>query len=139
MGSRDRKADAVLTPHLGEASRLGIDAADALSMARSLAGATDAVAVIKGPRSVIAGPDGRARINPTGTPVLATAGTGDVLTGTIAGLAARGLVAFDAAWAGVYLHGLAGTLAGGTRGEGTVAGEVADRLPDAVAAVREQA
>ncbi len=135
----DRKADAVLTPHLGELARLGVEWTDRLATARQLASTVQAVALVKGTRSVIAEPSGLARINPTGTPVLATAGTGDVLTGTIAGLLARGLAAYDAAWAGAYLHGLAGVLAGGDLGEGTVAGDVADRLPEALATVRRQA
>jgi NAD(P)H-hydrate repair Nnr-like enzyme with NAD(P)H-hydrate dehydratase domain len=67
--------------------------------------------------------------------VLATAGTGDVLTGMIGGLLARGLGATEAAAAGAYLHGLAGLLAGDERGEGTLAGDVIDRIPDAVAQV----
>jgi NAD(P)H-hydrate repair Nnr-like enzyme with NAD(P)H-hydrate dehydratase domain len=94
---------------------------------------------VKGSRTVIATPDGRARVNVTGTPVLATAGTGDVLTGTIAGLVARGMEPFDAAWAGAYVHGLAGQLAAGKLREGTLAGDVADRLPQAFAMVEAQA
>ena len=83
-------------------------------------------------------PSGRARINPTGTPTLATAGTGDVLTGTIGGLLARGVDPFDAAWAGAYLHGVAGILAGRDLGIGAVAGDVTERLPEAFAVVEGQ-
>ena len=133
----DRKAEAVLTPHLGELARLvGRPVRDRLSEARSLALAVDAVALVKGTRSVIAAPDGSVRVNPTGSPALATAGTGDVLTGTIGALLARGLEPFAAAWAGAYLHGLAGILAAGD-GEGIVAGDVADRLPDAIARAKD--
>jgi len=128
-----REREVVLTPHRGEAARLGVGEGDALWAARELVATSDAVALIKGTRSVIAEPGGHARINPTGTPVLATAGTGDVLTGTIAGLLARGLVPFDAAWAGAYVHGLAGVLAGRDLGEGAGASDVADRLPEALA------
>lgn len=136
----DRKADLVLTPHLGELARLRDgDATDRLAAARDLARATEAVAVVKGTRSVIAEPGGAARINPTGTSALATAGTGDVLTGTIGGLLARGLEPFAAAWAGAYIHGLAGILASGEDGEGIVAGDVAELLPEALALVRRQA
>jgi NAD(P)H-hydrate epimerase len=135
----DRAADAVLTPHLGELARLGVAGLDRLAAARELAAVAGAVALAKGTRSAIAEPGGLARINPTGTPALATAGTGDVLTGAIAGLLARGLPAFDAAWAGAYLHGLAGVLAAGALGEGIVAGDVLGRLPAALDAVREQA
>jgi NAD(P)H-hydrate epimerase len=138
-----RKSDAVLTPHLGELARLLGDRADRprdrLASARELATRTGAVAVVKGTRSVIARPEGDARINPTGSAYLATAGTGDVLTGVIGALLARGVDPFSAAWSGAYVHGLAGIFAGRDRGEGTVAGDVAERLPEAVDAVREQA
>jgi hydroxyethylthiazole kinase-like uncharacterized protein yjeF len=135
-----RKADAVLTPHLGEFSRLmGYTAAEAgrdrLGHARSLARETGAVALLKGSRTVTAAPDGVAMINPTGTPILATAGSGDVLTGVIGGLLARGLGPLDAASAGAYLHGLAGLLAGRHTGEGTLAGDLIERIPEAVGRV----
>jgi NAD(P)H-hydrate epimerase len=133
----DRKGDAVLTPHLGEFSRLmGARDGDHLAAARRLAGRADAVALLKGSRTVVAAPDGAARINPTGSPVLATAGTGDVLTGAIGGLLARGVDPFAAAWSGAYLHGLAGMAAGRALGEGTVAGDVAERLPEAIETAR---
>jgi len=135
----DRKADAVLTPHLGELARLIGPVPDRLEAARTLSERTGAVAVVKGSRSVIARPDGSARVNPTGSSFLATAGTGDVLTGAIGGLLARGLDPFDAAWAGAYLHGIAGILAGAETAEGTVAGDVAERLPEAAELVRSQA
>ena len=77
------------------------------------------------------------RVYPTGGPVLATAGTGDVLTGVVAALLARGLRPLDAASVGAYVHGLAGSLAGLELGEGTVASDVAAALPDALGAVRE--
>jgi ADP-dependent NAD(P)H-hydrate dehydratase / NAD(P)H-hydrate epimerase len=137
-----RGDDAVLTPHLGELARLvgpGAGADDRLGAAHGLATRARAVALVKGTRSVIADPDGRAAINPTGSSFLATAGTGDVLTGIIGGLLARGVEAFEAAWAGAYLHGVAGILAGRSLGDGAVAGDVAERLPDALATVREQA
>jgi len=134
----DRKAEAVLTPHLGELARLlGRAASDRLAEARALALEVDAVALLKGTRSVIAAPDGSVRVNPTGSPALATAGTGDVLTGTIGGLLARGVEPYAAAWAGAYLHGLAGILAAGPDGDGIVAGDVAERLPDAIARVKD--
>ena len=135
----ERKADAVLTPHLGELGRLLGQPADRLTAAHDLAARTGAVALVKGTRSVIAEPGGEARINPTGSPFLATAGTGDVLTGVIGAMLARGLDPFPAAWAGAYVHGLAGVFAGRDLGEGVVAGDVAERLPQAVDAVREQA
>jgi NAD(P)H-hydrate epimerase len=136
----DRRSEMVLTPHVGEFGRLtGVKArdleADRVGHVRRLASESGAVALLKGSRTLIAAPDGHARINLTGSPVLATAGSGDVLTGTIGGLLARGLGALDAAAAGAYLHGLAGTLAGLTLGEGTLAGDVATHLPEAVARV----
>ncbi len=135
----DRKTEVVLTPHLGELARLtGGHDGDRLTAARALAARTNGVALVKGSRTAIAAPDGSARINPTGSPFLATAGTGDVLTGTIGGLVAAGLPPFDAAWAGAYLHGLAGILAGEDFGEGTLAGDVAERLPAAIDLVRSQ-
>jgi ADP-dependent NAD(P)H-hydrate dehydratase / NAD(P)H-hydrate epimerase len=134
----DRKADAVLTPHAGEFARLsevsGRDLdADRLGNARTLAARANAVTLLKGSRTVIAAPGGTAWINPTGSAVLATAGSGDVLTGVIGGLLARGVSPSDAAVSGAYLHGLAGLLVGRDRGEGTVAGDIVDGLPDAVA------
>ncbi|MEA2555954.1 MAG: ADP-dependent NAD(P)H-hydrate dehydratase / NAD(P)H-hydrate epimerase, partial [Actinomycetota bacterium] len=76
------------------------------------------------------------RINPTGSAVLATAGTGDVLAGMIGALLARGAAAAVAAAAAAYHHGIAGLLAGGHTGEGTVASDVIAAIPDAVARVR---
>jgi hydroxyethylthiazole kinase-like uncharacterized protein yjeF len=136
----DRRADAVLTPHAGEFARLaGITAADVgadrVGHARKLASDVQATVLLKGSRTVIASADGRVRINPTGGPSLATGGTGDVLTGMIAGLIARGLAPLDAATAGAYLHGIAGTLAGGEKGDGATAGDVLSRVPDAVGQV----
>jgi NAD(P)H-hydrate epimerase len=136
----DRKAAAVLTPHAGEFGRLtglrsGEIRADPLTHVHALAATTGAVTLLKGTRTVIADPAGTVRINPTGSPVLATAGTGDVLTGVIGGLLARGLTPFDAAAAGAYVHGLAGTLAGRAADEGTLAGDVIADLPEAVARI----
>jgi ADP-dependent NAD(P)H-hydrate dehydratase / NAD(P)H-hydrate epimerase len=132
-GLADRKAEAVLTPHLGEYARL-VDAGadDRIAAARTLSARARAVALLKGSRTVVADPSGAVRVNPTGSPVLATAGTGDVLTGVIGGLLARGLEPFDAAWAGAYLHGVAGILAGRRFGEGTVAGDLPDLFPGAI-------
>ena len=135
-----RASEAVLTPHVGEFGRLtGVKPrdleTDRVGHVRRLASDARAVALLKGSRTVIAAPDGHARLNLTGSPVLATAGSGDVLTGTIGGLLARGLGGLDAAAAGAYLHGLAGTLAGRTLGEGTLARDVAANLPEAVARV----
>jgi NAD(P)H-hydrate epimerase len=129
MALRDRQAPAVLTPHVGEFGRLtGVKArdldADRPSQTRALAAQADAVTLLKGSRSLIAEPGGRLLVNVTGSPALATAGTGDVLTGTIGGLLARGLEPTEAAAAGAYVHGLAGVLAGRDLGDGALAGDV---------------
>ncbi len=140
----ERRASAVLTPHVGEFGRLtGVKPSDLerdrLGHVRALATSANAVALLKGTRTAVASPGGEVRINPTGSAVLATAGSGDVLTGVIGGLLARGLDAFDAASAGAYLHGLAGQLAGRDLGEGTLAGDVVGRLPEALARVGDDA
>ncbi len=101
----------VLTPHLGEMSRLtGVAPAELetrrMDACREWAMKWGCVLVLKGAPTVIAGPDGRATVNPTGNPGMATAGMGDVLTGIVAALLAQGLAPYDAARAAVYAHGL---------------------------------
>ena len=122
----------VLTPHPLEAARLlGCDAAtiqkDRLASARALATRFSSVIVLKGAGTVIAAPDGRVAINPTGSAALATGGTGDVLGGIIGALLAQRLPQYEAALAGVYLHGLAAdTLTERGQGPaGLTAGELA--------------
>ncbi len=110
------KAPIIITPHPGEMARLtGKKTADIekdrLGAALSVSSETGAYVILKGARTVIASPEGKSFINPTGTPGMAKAGTGDVLTGMLAGLLAQGLQPLDAALLGVYLHGLAGELA----------------------------
>lgn len=125
-------APCVLTPHPLEAARLlGMDTAtvqrDRLAAARALATRYAAVAVLKGSGTVIAAPDGRLAVNPTGNAALATGGTGDVLGGLIGALLAQRLPPWEAALAGVYLHGLAADtlVAQGDGPAGLAAGELA--------------
>jgi NAD(P)H-hydrate epimerase len=129
----------VLTPHPGEAARLlasdvATVQADRVAAARKLADRTRAVVVLKGARTVVAEPGGRATINPTGNPGMGTGGTGDVLCGVIGALLAQGLAPFDAAALGAHVHGLAGDLARDARGEiGLNAGDLLSSLPPAFA------
>jgi hydroxyethylthiazole kinase-like uncharacterized protein yjeF len=130
-----REAPVVVTPHPGEMARLvGASTAEVqrrrLETARAFAIETGAVVVLKGHRTVVARPDGSACVNPTGNPGLATGGTGDVLSGVIGALLARGLDGWTAAVAAVYLHGAAGDEAAARRGqESMVAGDLIEAIP----------
>lgn len=109
---RGRRPDTVLTPHDREFARVfGEVGADRIGAARRAALDMRATVLLKGDATVVAGPDGRAYVNPTGTPWLATAGSGDVLTGLIGALLAAGLRGPEAAAVGAYVHGLAGQIA----------------------------
>jgi len=127
----------VLTPHPGEAARLlGTDTAaiqrDRLGSARDLAARSRAVVILKGHRSVVAHPDGRSSLNASGNAGMATAGTGDALTGVVGALLARGVDAFDAARLGTYVHGAAGDIAAARQGkDGLIAGDLIEALPQA--------
>jgi ADP-dependent NAD(P)H-hydrate dehydratase / NAD(P)H-hydrate epimerase len=130
----------VITPHAGEAARLlGSSRADIearrLDSVRRLADTFGVTALLKGTTTLVASPGGSSvRVNPTGTPALATAGSGDVLAGLIGGLLAAGLEPLDAASVGAYLHGLAGRIAhGGAEGGGgpVVAGDLLAALTSA--------
>ena len=134
------KIQPILTPHPGEMARLEEQAtpqsinADRIGTATRFAQRCGVVLLLKGARTVVAHPDGRASICPTGNPGMATAGTGDVLTGMIVGFLAQRLSAWDAACAGAYFHGLAGDLAAAELGPaGMTAGDVIDRIPYALA------
>ena len=128
----------ILTPHPGELARLlGLDR-DALLRGRlalvpETARRLRATLVLKTARTLIASPQGEVRIVPTGNPGMATGGTGDVLTGLIAGLLAQGAGPLLAASAGAYLHGLAGDLAAERLGqEAMLAGDLLDSVPEAI-------
>jgi len=134
----------VLTPHPGEAARLlGCSSADVeadrVGSIRKLAAATRAVVVLKGARTLVCDGitgDDFVTVNPTGGPALATAGTGDVLTGTITGLIAQGAPPAAAAQLGVWLHGAAGDRAAEALGSRSVtASDVIDQLPPAIQAL----
>lgn len=126
-----RTAPTVLTPHDGELARLRGDAvgADRLAAARELAAETGAIVLLKGPTTVVADPDGRVLLSTAGDARLATAGTGDVLSGVIGAFLAFGVDGLRAAAAGAFVHGRAGHL--GWR-HGLVAGDLLDLLPAAL-------
>ncbi|SVB06287.1 uncharacterized protein METZ01_LOCUS159141 [marine metagenome] len=133
-----RTSEAVITPHVVELSRLtGSKAEEILSdrivAARHAAQQFELVVALKGTGTVVASPDGRVSINPTGNPGMATAGAGDVLTGITAGLMAQGMRAFEAAVLGVYLHGLSGDIAAVTLGtRSLMASDLITCLPQAI-------
>jgi hydroxyethylthiazole kinase-like uncharacterized protein yjeF len=129
----------VLTPHPGEMARLEVDAttqsvnADRIGTARRFARERGVFVVLKGARTVIARPDGLVAICPTGNPGMATAGTGDVLTGMIVGLLAQRVPAWEAACAATYFHGVAGDLASQYLGQpGMLAGDLIAQIPYAL-------
>lgn len=137
-----RRGPTVLTPHPGEAARLlGIPSAriqlDRLGSARRLARRAGAVVVLKGAHSLVAAPEGAVSVNPTGSPLLATAGSGDVLGGLIGALLGGGLAPRAAAVAGAWLHGAAADALAPCFGDaGLLAHEVADEVPRVRAALR---
>lgn len=130
----------VLTPHPGEAARLlGVATEqiqrERIASARRLAQITGAVVVLKGHHTLVAEPGGAVSVNGSGSPGMATAGTGDVLTGVVGAFLARGLPALEAARLAVFVHGRAGERAAARVGEeGLIAGDLIEELPHAVAA-----
>jgi len=132
---RDAQARVVLTPHPGEMARLlGTDVSsvqrERVAVARSFANTHGCVVILKGARSIIAAPDGRVWINPTGNAAMASGGMGDVLAGIVGGLLAQGLAPAEAACLGTYLHGeVADTIAARQGQLGMRASDVAEGLP----------
>ena len=132
----------IVTPHLVEMARLlGTELesvqSNRVETARRAADRLGCVVVLKGPGTVIAAPDGRVGVNSSGGPALATGGTGDALTGIVAAALARGLEPYEAAVAGVFLHGLAGEIAEERFGApGAIAGDVIRAIPEALRRLR---
>jgi ADP-dependent NAD(P)H-hydrate dehydratase / NAD(P)H-hydrate epimerase len=138
---RSGRGQAILTPHPGEMARLtGLRnsevQADRVGLASRFARDHGCHLVLKGARSIIARPDGRIHVNPTGNPGLASGGSGDVLTGMLGGFLARGLSPEKAAMCGVYLHGLSADLLAEETGQaGILAGDLIEVIPSLMAAL----
>jgi NAD(P)H-hydrate epimerase len=145
-GQADRLSRAggptIVTPHPGELARLVDIPRDEvlrrrIPLVQDLASRFHATLVLKTARTIVASPAGDAAIVPTGNPGMATGGTGDVLTGLIAGLVAQGVTLDLAARAGAYVHGAAGDLAASRLGqEAMLAGDLLDRVPEAIQQVK---
>jgi len=139
---KEAKAPLILTPHPGEMARLlGITPKDIqkdrIGIAQRFAKENRVFLVLKGARTIISDPHGDIFINPTGNPGMATAGTGDVLTGMISGLIAQGMEPLTAAKTGVYLHGLTGDISAEEFGEmGMIAGDMIERIPKAIKSLK---
>ncbi len=135
--------ETVLTPHPAEMGRLsGLTVEDIQSnrieVCREMARRWRKVVVLKGAYTVVASPEGQVRLSPFANPGLASAGTGDVLAGAVAGLLAQGVSSFDSASLGVYLHGMAGEIVRARLGEaGTLASDLLPALPEAITKLRE--
>ena len=135
---RKIEAPLILTPHPGELVRAfggkkPVTDAERKTRALQIARQYRIVLVLKGHRTVVADSNGKVFVNPTGNPGMATGGTGDVLTGIIAAFLGQGMLPFDAARFGVYLHGLAGEFAARQKGEvSLVASDVVEFLPKAI-------
>jgi hydroxyethylthiazole kinase-like uncharacterized protein yjeF len=137
------KDEAILTPHAGEMARLlnrSIQEVQSnrVELAREASRKWNKIIVLKGAYTVIASPDGRIGVSPFANAGLATAGTGDVLAGTIAGMAAQGLPLFEAAVSGVYLHGLAAEMVKSEMGDaGMLASDLLPMIPRAIRQLKE--
>ncbi|MBI2853732.1 MAG: NAD(P)H-hydrate dehydratase [Chloroflexi bacterium] len=133
----------ILTPHPGELSRLTKTPvaeiqANRVDMVRRLAQEWGQTVLLKGAYTVIGSADGQVKLNPIANPGMATAGTGDVLAGVIAGLLAQGVSPFDAACLGAYLHGMAGDMVSRELGSaGMIAGDLLPELPKVIKRLKE--
>ncbi len=139
---KKRRYETVLTPHAGEMSRItgkSVDAIekDPIGILQETAAALDSIIVLKGAHTLVGFPDGRVFVNMSGNSGMATAGSGDVLTGAIGAMFGLGLPLQEAVRAGVFIHGLAGDIAAAGKGEdGMTARDIMEGLPKAVAMVR---
>jgi hydroxyethylthiazole kinase-like uncharacterized protein yjeF len=139
-----RRAPTILTPHVGEMSRitgLAVDevSRDRIGVVQRAAQDTGSIIVLKGAHSLTGCPDGNVHINTSGNPGMATAGSGDALTGAIAAMYGLGLPIETAARMGVFVHGVSGDLAADEKGaDGITAQDITDYLPDAVRYCREE-
>jgi hydroxyethylthiazole kinase-like uncharacterized protein yjeF len=136
-----RSAPTLLTPHAGEFARLmGLERGDVeahrLQHVREAAAALGVTILLKGSTTLVAAASGDVRVNTASTPYLATAGSGDVLSGVCGALLAGGLSALDAGSAGAFVHGMAALLAAGTPGAAITAMDIVGSVPNAVRAIR---
>lgn len=138
---KSRSAPTLLTPHAGEFARLmGLERGDVeahrLSHVRRAAAELGVTVLLKGSTTLVASRSGDVRVNSATTPYLATAGSGDVLSGVCGALLAGGLSPLDAGSAGAFVHGMAALLAVGTPGASITALDIAETIPDAIRAIR---
>lgn len=140
---KKRKSETIITPHLGEMSRItgtGIRELkeNKIAILQKTAKELNSIIVLKGAHSLIGYPDETTHINMSGNAGMATAGSGDILTGTIAGMIGQGLALKDAVRMGVFIHGLSGDLAAADKGEdGITAQDIMDYLPASIKFYRE--